>query len=279
MRPASSALVALLQSTQFIMADLYTFTLAGGAGVLGLPPPAPGPSYLYSGAATAITDSTTGRVFALGPRFERSLTKLVVGIQSDELDIRIYPATTDLLGETAWAQAVWEGQLDGASVQLERAFMPSWGDTSPGTIVLFSGRVSDTEVSRTMIALKVRSWLEVLNIEMPRRLWQASCSYNFGDANCGYNRVAGLNADGTSTSIGALGFACAAGSTASSILGGPVTSNPYLLGTIIAQNGTNAGQARTIASFPSNGGPIGMSLPFLSNPNPGDEFQILPGSA
>ena len=63
MRPASAALVALLQSEQFLMADLYTFTLVGG-GV-----------FLYSGAATAVTDSTTGRVFALGPRFERSRLK------------------------------------------------------------------------------------------------------------------------------------------------------------------------------------------------------------
>jgi hypothetical protein len=276
-KPTSPALVALLQSQQFIMADLYTFTLAGGADVIGLPPPAPGPAYLYSGAATAITDTTTGRVFSLGPKFERSLTRTVIGIQSDELDIRIYPETTDMLGETAWAQAVWQGQLDGAVVQLERAFMRAYGDTSPGTVVLFSGRISDAEVSRTMISLKVRSWLEVLNIEMPRRLWQASCGFNFGDAMCGYNRVAGENANGTPTGIGALSFACAAGSTGNSIAGGPVTSNPYLLGTIIATSGVNAGQARSISSFPSNGGPIGVTLPFLSVPNPGDEFQILPG--
>jgi hypothetical protein len=277
MKPASPALVALLQSTQFVMADLYTFTLAGAADVIGLPPPAPGPSYLYSGAPTTITDQATGRIFALGPKFERSLTRTVIGIQSGELDIRIYPEASDLLGQTAWAQAVWQGQLDGAVVQLERAFMPQYGDTSPGTVVLFSGRVSDAEVSRTMIALKVRSWIEVLNIEMPRRLWQASCGFNFGDAMCGYNRVLGQNALGTLTGIGALTFGCAAGSTASQILGGPATSNPYLLGTIIATSGVNAGQARSISSFPSNGGPIGVTLPFLSVPNPGDEFQILPG--
>jgi uncharacterized phage protein (TIGR02218 family) len=264
-KPASPALIALLgSSTGFIMADLYTFTLPGG------------PTYLFSGAATAITDVTTSRTFALGPRFERSTTKTVIGIQSDELDVRIYPLATDMLGATPWAEAAWQGQLDGATVQLERAFMPAYGVTTPGTVVLFAGRVSDIEASRTMISMKVRSHLELLNIEMPRRLWQPSCNHNFGDAMCGYDRVNGKNAQGTPTGIGALTFACAAGSTIASVNGAPVTSNPYALGTITGLSGANAGQSRAIASFVS-GGAIGVTLAFLSTPAAGDQFQILPG--
>ena len=86
MKQASAALIALLSSsTELIMADLWTFTLQDGS------------QYLYSSGATAITDQPTGRVFVLGPRFERSTTRVVIGIQSDELDVRVYP-TTDLLG-------------------------------------------------------------------------------------------------------------------------------------------------------------------------------------
>jgi hypothetical protein len=268
-KPASPALVALLNSsTGFIMADLYTFTLQGGA------------TYLFSGAQTAITDTTTNRVFQLGPRFERSLTKTVIGIQSDELDVRIYPAPTDLLGSTLWAEAIWQGQLDGAELQLERAFMGAsgggYGDTSAGTVVLFAGRISDAEVSRTMISLKVRSHLELLNIEMPRRLWQPSCTFNFGDAMCGYNRVTGQNAAGTSTGNGQLSFDCAAGSTEVLILGVPETTTPYALGTIIALDGVNAGQSRTIASI-TPGVQVALKIGFLSPPNAGDGFQMLPG--
>jgi hypothetical protein len=265
MKPASAALIALLNSTTgFIMADLYTFTLLGGE------------SFLFSGAATAITDAATGRVFQLGPRFERSTTRVVIGIQSDELDVRVYPETTDVLGATPWAAAAWEGQLDGATVQLERAFMPSYGNTAPGTVVLFAGRISDIELSRTLIAIKVRSFLELLNIAMPRRLWQPSCNHNFGDPMCGYDRVNGLNAQGVPTGIGALTFACMAGSTIASIAGAPVTSNPYVLGTITGLTGANAGQSRCIASFVS-GGAVGVTLAFLSTPAAGDTFQILPG--
>jgi hypothetical protein len=259
-------LVALLgSSTQFIMADLWTFSLQGGT------------AYLFSAGATAITDQTSGRVFALGPRFERSTTKVAVGIQSDELDVRIYPATTDLLGGISWEQAVWQGQLDGAVVQLERAFMsPAWGNTAAGTVILFGGRVSDLEASRTMISLKVRSHLELLNIQMPRRLWQPSCNHNFGDAMCGYDRVNGKNAQGTSTGVGALSFACAAGSTPTVIQGAPVTTSPFALGTIIGQTGANAGQRRTISAFGS-GQSVVVKLAFLSTPATGDSFQILPG--
>jgi hypothetical protein len=268
-KQASAALVALLKSsTQFIMADLYTFTLLGGT------------QSLYSGGATAITDQATGRVFALGPRFERSTTRVLIGIQSDELDLRVYPASTDLLGGTSWEQAAWQGQLDGATVQLERAFMGAagagYGDTSAGTVVLFAGRLSDLEASRTMIALKVRSHLDLLNIEMPRRLWQPSCNHNFGDAMCGYDRINGKNADGTATGIGALTFASAAGSSTIQINGAPSTTSPFTLGTIVGVTGANAGQRRTIAGFVS-GNYVSVKLAFLSVPAAGDTFQILPG--
>jgi uncharacterized phage protein (TIGR02218 family) len=242
------------------MADLWTFALLGGT------------QYLFSGAQTAV--AVGNRQFALGPRFDRSTTRVVIGIQSDELDVRIYPAPTDLLGTASWEQAVWQGQFDGATVQLERAFMPTWGDTSPGTVVLFAGRVSDLEASRTMVQLKVRSHLDLLNIEMPRRLWQPSCNHNFGDAMCGYDRVNGKNADGAATGIGALTFACAARSTATLLLGSPATGQ-YYQGTVIGLTGANTGQRRTITGIVTN--QIAVKLAFLSTPAAGDQFQVLPG--
>lgn len=251
MKAASPALIALLNSgEQFIMADLYTFTLQGG-GVLR-----------YSASPTAIV--ANGFTFALGPKIERSNTRTVIGTQVDELDVKLYPEPTDLLGTTPWLQAVWTGQFDGALLQLERAFMPSYGDTTPGTVVLFSGRVSDIDCSRTGIEMKCRSHLELLNIQMPRRLWQASCSHVFGDAMCQFDR-----------SSLALSFAAAANSTATVILGAPSSSTPFVQGTIVGLTGVNAGQTRTIAGF--SGTSVSIKLAFLSAPASGDEFQLLPG--
>src|SRR5215472_10066234 len=177
MKPASPALTALLASSDnFLMADLYTITLVGGSVLR------------YSAAPTAL--SVNGYTFVLGPKFERSKTRVVIGTQVDELEVNIYTEPTDLIGGVPFLQAAWQGQLDGALLQLERAFMPSYGDTSPGTIILFAGRISDIECTRTGVDIKCRSHLELLSIQMPRRLWQASCTHTFGDAMCLFDRSA-----------------------------------------------------------------------------------------
>ena len=252
MKPASAALVALLAgSEQFIMADLYTFTLAGGSVLR------------YSAAPTALT--ANGQTFALGPKFERSRTKLVIGVQVDELEVKVYPEPTDMIGDLPFLEAAWQGQLDGALLQLDRAFMPVYGDTTAGTVVLFAGRVSDIDCSRTSIEIKCRSHLELLNIQMPRRLWQASCTHIFGGPMCQFNR-AGL----------AVTFPAGAGSTQSRITDAPSSTTPFLLGTITGITGANTGYSRTIAGFVS-GGAVTTKLAFLFPVAPGDQFQLLPG--
>jgi uncharacterized phage protein (TIGR02218 family) len=253
MKPASAALIALLQSGRsFIMADLYTFTLVGGAVLR------------YAAAPTAL--AANGYSFALGPKFERSKTKTVIGTQVDELDIMVYPEPTDLIGGTPFLAAVWQGQLDGALLQLERVFMPSYGDTSAGTVVLFAGRVSDADCSRTAVDIKVRSHLELLNIQMPRRLWQSSCTHVFGDAMCQFSR-ASMQA----------GFACGAGSSPSAIATSVSPSPPTLYdqGTITGLTGANAGASRTIRQL--TGGQVLVTLAFLSPVAAGDQFELLPG--
>jgi uncharacterized phage protein (TIGR02218 family) len=253
MKAASTALIALLSSAnQFIMADLYTITLVGGSVLR------------YSAGSTAIF--ANGYAFALGPKFERSKTKVVIGTQVDELEVRIYTDPTDLIGGVPFLQAAWQGQLDGALLQLERAFMPTYGDTSPGTVVLFAGRISDIDCTRTGIDLKCRSHLELLNIQMPRRLWQSSCTHTFGDAMCQFDR-----------SSMQLTFAAEPGSTQAQVATsvGPTPANLYVQGTIIGVTGANAGSSRTVANMGS--GWISVKLPFLSSVVTGDQFQLLPG--
>ncbi|MBV8936684.1 MAG: DUF2163 domain-containing protein [Alphaproteobacteria bacterium] len=253
MKTASPELIALLAGAgQFVMADLYTITLVGGSVLR------------YSAAPTAL--SANGYTFALGPKFERSKTKVVIGTQVDELEVRIYTEPTDLVGGVPFLQAAWQGQLDGALLQLERAFMPSYGDTSPGTVILFAGRISDIECTRTGVDLKCRSHLELLNIQMPRRLWQASCTHAFGDAMCQFDR----------SSMQAI-FPAGPGSTPVQIATSVTPSPPslYIQGSLIGVTGANAGSSRTVASM--SGGWVYVKLAFLSPISPGDQFQLLPG--
>ena len=253
MKEASPALIALLSSTnQFIMADLYTVTLIGGSVLR------------YSAAPTALF--ANGYTFALGPKFERSKTKVVIGTQVDELEVRIYTEPTDLIGGVPFLQAAWQGQLDGALLQLERAFMPTYGDTSPGTVILFTGRISDIDCSRTGIELKCRSHLELLNIQMPRRLWQSSCTHTFGDAMCQFDRS-------TMQATFSAGPGSSEAQIATSISLTP--SNLYIQGTIIGVTGANAGSSRTVANIA--GSRVYVKLAFLSPILAGDQFQLLPG--
>ena len=253
MKPASSALIALLASSDhFIMADLYTITLVSGLVLR------------YSAAPTAL--SANGYVFVLGPKFERSKTKVVIGTQVDELEVKIHPEPTDLIGDVSFLQATWQGQLDGALLQLERTFMATYGDTSPGTVVLFAGRISDIDCTRTGIDLKCRSHLELLNIQMPRRLWQASCTHTFGDAMCQFDRSA-FQAT----------FSAGPGSTQVQIATSltPMPANLYVQGTIAGLTGGNAGASRAIANM--GDGWVYLKLAFLSPVIVGDQFQLLPG--
>jgi len=253
MKEASPALIALLSSTnQFIMADLYTVTLIGGSVLR------------YSAAPTALF--ANGYTFALGPKFERSKTKVVIGTQVDELEVRIYTEPTDLIGGVPFLQAAWQGQLDGALLQLERAFMPTYGDTSPGTVILFTGRISDIDCSRTGIELKCRSHLELLNIQMPRRLWQSSCTHTFGDAMCQFDRS-------TMQATFSAGPGSSEAQIATSV--SPTPPNLYIQGTIIGVTGANAGSSRTVANIA--GGRVYVKLAFLSPILVGDQFQLLPG--
>jgi uncharacterized phage protein (TIGR02218 family) len=253
MKNASPALVALLDSNdRFIMVDLYSFTLVGGEVLR------------YSAAPTPVT--LDGSTFVLGPKFERSRTKTVIGTQVDELQIRIYPEPTDRVGEFEFLTAMWLGFFDGALVRLERAFMPTYGDTGAGTVVLFAGRVSDIDCSRTAVDLHCRSHLELLNIQMPRRLWQSSCTHIFGDAMCQFDRSSLQQS-----------FACLAGSTQSAIVTS-VAPDPRTLfdqGTIIAQTGGNGGARRSIVQL--SNGQVSIRQPFLSAITVGDQFLLLPG--
>jgi uncharacterized phage protein (TIGR02218 family) len=253
MRAASPALIALLASSdRFIMADLYTITLVGGSVLR------------YSAAPTALF--ANGYTFALGPKFERSKTKIVIGTQVDELEVKIYTEPTDLIGGLPFLQAAWQGDFDGALLQLERAFMATYGDTSPGTVVLFAGRISDIDCTRTGIDVKCRSHLELLNIQMPRRLWQSSCTHNLGDAMCQFDRS---NLQAT--------FSAGPGSSEAQIATSvsPTPPNLYIQGTVIGVTGANAGSSRTVANM--SGGWVYVRLAFLSPILPGDQFQLLPG--
>jgi uncharacterized phage protein (TIGR02218 family) len=285
MRPCSAALAAFLHGANYeaVQIDLYTFALATGevfrftSGNAPLTVPAAG---FPSGSINAGAD----RLFALGPRFGRSKLTTKIGVQPAEIEIDVFAGSGDLVGTTAFAEAVRVGLFDGAAVELDRFFAPPQAagsgplDTSLGVLLWFYGHVAECEAGRSRIAIRVKSLMNLLAVQqMPRRLYQASCNHVFGDTMCGYDRVLGRNAAGVSTEIGAVTIAALAGSTQAEIATSfsPDPATAYDEGTIIAVSGANSGATRTITRL--TGGIVRLLKPWLSPVTVGDMFQLLPG--
>jgi uncharacterized phage protein (TIGR02218 family) len=274
MRPCSAALTAYLAANDAaIVADLYTFALPGGAVLrysgwttpLSIPGTAFPPGSLNFNAAT-YTD------FALGPRFGRSKVTTRIGVAPTALDIEVLAGADDRIGGLGFAEVVRLGAFDGATVELDRFFAAPCAaggqlDASLGAIVWFTGRVAETDVGRSKIAIKVKSLMNLLAIQqMPRRLYQAACGHVFGDPMCGFDRAS------LAVTISAL-----AGSTQAAIVTSlsPSPAALYDQGTILGVTGGNAGQTRTVVNLA--GGAIALLKPFLLPVTVGDSFRLLPG--
>lgn len=250
---ASAQLIALLESgRQFLMADLYDFVTLGGT------------YYRYTNADVDIT--WNGNTYASnGLRLKRSRTRRVRGLEVDTLDITVYPTDADLIEGVPFLQALGTGALTGASVTLWRAFMETWGDTAPGALWQFSGRLSVGPMSRTQAQLKVRSDLELLNIQMPRNVYQPACIHTLYDSGCTLSQ-AGFGVSNTAQ----------AGSTKTSIVNSLAQGAGYFdQGKLFWLTGANAGVTRTVKSYVP--GILVPSLPLPYTPAAGDTFTVYPG--
>lgn len=267
MRPATSTLKTLLdgwgpQST-IAVADLYTITLSTGE------------VFRYSGFQTRVdapAPNTTSPTFAylIGPRFRRAKTSIHLGVEVSEMIVDVLVGEKDMLGINAqsitWQKAAWAGLFDGAYVELQRAFIQMPSLRVAGTITWFYGRVAEVEVQRSKITIHVKSLLDLLTVQMPKRLYQSSCTFVFGDAMCGFDREA------RSTDI-----VSASGTTQNEIHCGltPSPTTLYNNGTVIGTSGANNGFSRGIRAMIS--GVIYFLKPWIFPVAIGDTFHLLPG--
>lgn len=256
MKAASGAMIALLNSaTELLIADLLTITTAGGS------------IYRYTSADVDIKYG--GNTFTSHDmRFKRGKIRTVIGITVDEMDLEIYADSTNLIGSVPFFQALVTGALDWARVQVDHAVMSVWGDTTPGTIIGFSGRIADITLGRSAAQLKIKSDLELLSITMPRNVYQPACIHTLYDGGCLLNKasfaISGIVASGSTTSLinATLGQA----------------TGYFDLGEITFTSGVNTGVTRNVKKFTS-GSPaaIQLSYPLLNAPGIGDAFTIYPG--
>lgn len=189
----------------------------------------------------------------------------------DDLTGAAYP---DTIGSTPWLAAAAAGALDGATCTVDRAYFgaplpaPQAAPLTPvGVLRIFAGRVAEVDMGRSGACVTINSHLELLDVQMPRNLFQAPCRHRLFDAGC---------------SLVASGYAasgiCAAGSNRNiivSTIGTPPASGTYTLGRIMFISGLNAGFARSVRSWDGVNWTLISRLPFAVAV--GDAFTAYPG--
>lgn len=254
MRQVSNELKQLLVSNQFIMAELYTIkTIQGNV-------------YRYTNYDYHLT--VGGFLYrADGPIIERDTLSSKIGVELDNLNLSISINDDVMLGSIPFIQAVHNGNLDGARFTLERAFMSQLTptDASAGVIKLFEGLMVEPEFNRYEIQYTVISDLDVLNMQMPRDLWQPACKNTLFDGMCGLNRVqyeALLNVEEHST-------------TSRIVCSINQPQGYFSQGVIEFTAGPNVGVKRTIRLHET--GALLLTLPLLEMPQIGEVIKVYPG--
>ncbi len=252
MKTLSAPLITLLNSSQqFYMADLYTFNLINGV------------SLYYTTSENPITFG--GHTFASsGLLISRNSVKWTVGIEVSTLNLKIIADNNTLINSVPIISAAVQGQFDGANVTVEKLFLSDW-NTPVDSLKLFTGEVSDFTAERNMIELIVKSRLEMLNVQMPRNVYQTGCVHTLYDVGCTVNKVS-FTVSGTVSSINTDG---------SLQTGLAQATNYFNMGAIKMTSGLNTGLTRTVKSFGSGAVYITNPLPFAVSA--GDTFTISPG--
>jgi hypothetical protein len=278
------ATASLLEAGQFVDVDLYSIDFAGsflGVDELRL-------------SAGAIDVVAAGSYWAQGPTFDQDKAKAVghwkVGLDVDQWQVVVAPrlvdpltgaASPDKIGATPFLAACQAGALDGARVQVDRAFAPNWSQTVPGSrgpalaptgiVTIFYGRVGEVDVGRSQAVITLYSELKLLLNPLPRNLFQASCVHTLFDQGC----TLAASAFAMSGTVAGLGLAA---NQFASAIGAPPGSGTYALGRVTMMSGPSQGFSRTVRSW-SAGSPGSFTLlsPFPFGVAIGDAFVAYPG--
>lgn len=263
MRAASTALINFLNAARqagamnFQRANLFTITLASGSVLTytDLDVPVLWNGYTYAANSLRIT----------GLKY-----RCAMGLAVDTQQITLIASSTDLYGGALFLQALQQGLFDGAFIKRELAFFSSFGNLATalapiGATILFQGRVTSIDkMGRTSAEMTVASDLVLLDIDMPRNLYQANCGHVLYDQGCGLAK----------TSYSTSGVVLP-GST-NSVVNWAGAATSYVQGTIKFTSGANAGAEATVKAAVASTS-LTLAYPLPNVPQAGDGFTIAQG--
>lgn len=258
LRPTTGALaLALASGVELFSADFFTFTLVDGVTI-----------YRWTSFDRDLKDPTGVNTFtSQGPYLTRTKWSVENTMTVPTLEVELNALNTAFNGGANIKLQIHNGLFDGATLLLQRAFMPTAGDTvTLGTVDLFSGEIAGIDLIGTTATLTVKGKVNKLDQYVPRNVYQIPCLHAFCDINCTLNRA-------TFTTT----FTVGASPTATFIpwSAAPGTPANYQSGTVAITTGAGAGQRRNVAFANSSG--LTLSYPLYIVPAPGDSFTAFQG--
>lgn len=187
-----------------------------------------------------------------------------VGLEVDEQELALdYTNEPIFQAQLPWGEALLNGRLDGAHVRRDR-FIAGPNGKWIGGFPMFSGLVSTlSSVGRQSASLKVKSDIVLLDMNMPKDLFESNCKNVWGDPVCGV-----IQDDWAVLGVAGVGVT-------RTYIPWTDASSEYAMGKIYMSNGDTTTRVRTIARANDDG--LFLSYPLDFDPEPGFTFTAYPG--
>lgn len=257
LRSASSELqAALAGGVRLWRADLFAFTLAGGAPL----------NWTSFDTDLAVGGSTYA---SKAPWLERTNWNVANTMQVPSLTVYLRAFNSGFNGGAQVKTQIHNGLFDGAAFLLSRAFMTSPGAAGVvGMVGLFGGEVGGVDITGSTATLTIKGKTNLLDQFAPRNLYQIGCNHAFCDPGCTLNRAAFTAAYAAGAPGLTSTFIPWSGSP-------PANAAAYTSGTLTMTSGAASGQSRTIAQADGSG--LTLVYPLYQTPATGDAFTAFQG--
>jgi len=242
----------LAANKQFVTVDIYDIVLTDGTQFHVTSSDS---SFTYNGVFYSSTSlQLSGLVY-----------KLSIGLDVDEQTIDITASRDMLVNAIPVMDSIRNGAFDLARITRSRLYALDWSSPFVGEVLLFTGYVSTIDsIGRLTAQMKVKSDLAILDVSMPKRLYQAGCMNVLYDNQCKVNKNLYLYAGSTE-----------AASTKTLLNWASATVDFFDLGAVSFTSGLNLNETRTIKK--STGGSLVLSYPLSYVPEIGDTFNAIAG--
>lgn len=250
MKPSTQALRdSLYNFDRHIPADLWTFAFTDG-------------TKRWTSFSEPITSG--GTTWTVGPGFKRGEISARTGLETDTLELEVYPDASTVGGLSLFRSAA-EGLWDGVKVTLQRAYMQAPPDASAGVVTEFEGYVDEATPGQVEIRLRVQSVLAGFDTPIPKRMTVAQCPYQWGEAStCGVTVATYTHAR-----------TVAAGSTVGAVVLSSASTMAVPASRVVFTSGALAGITRMVRSV--SGATLTLAVALPSVPVTGAGLSVIRG--